>query len=113
MHEISIAGDLAQIVLKAAGDEHLEKVSRVSICFGALIQIVPDIFEFAFRECVRHTIADEAELSIEIVPVKMQCVTCGKNFKVKENLFRCSGCGSADLKIVQGKELFIKSMEGE
>jgi len=32
---------------------------------------------------------------------------------VKENRFACNICSSTDLGIIQGKELFIKSIEGE
>ncbi len=113
MHELRIAEDLGAIVLEAAGRENLSKVTKVNISFGQMIQIVPDIFEFAFREIVRNSVAERAELDIEIVPVKMKCMNCGRDFQVKENLFACNICHSTDLGIIQGKELFIKSIEGE
>jgi hydrogenase nickel incorporation protein HypA/HybF len=113
MHEIRIAEDLSSIVLETAKKKKLSKVTKVNISFGQLIQIVPDIFEFAFRETVRDSVAEDAEIDIEIVPVKMKCRNCGIGFLVKENLFACDNCNSTDLEIIQGKELFIKSMEGE
>jgi hydrogenase nickel incorporation protein HypA/HybF len=113
MHEIRIAEDLSAIVLEAAKQENLSKVTMVSISFGQLVQIVPAIFEFAFRESVRDSIAQDAELSLEIVPVKMKCTICGTDFQVKENHFACTDCGSTDLEIIHGKELFVKSIEGE
>jgi hydrogenase nickel incorporation protein HypA/HybF len=113
MHELKIAEDLSVIVIDTALDNKLSKVTKVNIIFGQLIQIVPDIFEFAFREIVRNSIAADAELNIDIVHVKMKCVNCGSAFLPKENLFACNICGSTDLEIIQGKELFIKSIEGE
>jgi hydrogenase nickel incorporation protein HypA/HybF len=113
MHEIRIAEDLSAIVLDAARKENLSKVTKVNISFGQMVQIVPDIFEFAFRETVRNSIARDAETDIEIIPVKMKCKNCGSDFQVKENLFACNECNSTDLEIIQGKELFIKSIEGE
>ena len=113
MHEIKIAEDLSLIVLGTARKENLLKVTKVNISFGQLIQIVPEIFEFAFRETVRDSVAQDAEVDIEIVPVKMKCKNCGIDFQVKANLFECIGCSSTDLEIIQGKELFIKSIEGE
>ncbi|MCX6335075.1 MAG: hydrogenase maturation nickel metallochaperone HypA [Bacteroidia bacterium] len=113
MHELKVAEDLSVIVLEAAKNGKLGKVSKVNILFGQLIQIVPDIFEFAFRECVRETVAENAEIDIEIIPVKMKCRGCGKDFRVMENRFVCEYCGSTDLEIISGKELFIKSIEGE
>jgi len=113
MHEISIAEDLTAIVLETAEKEHLVRVTRVSIIFGQLVQIVPDIFKFAFSETVRNTVANDAVVDIEIVPVMMICKNCGTGFQVKDNLFACHNCYSTDLEIVHGKELFIKSIEGE
>jgi hydrogenase nickel incorporation protein HypA/HybF len=113
MHELRIAEDLSTIVLQAAREENLVKVTRVNISFGQLVQIVPDIFEFAFRESVRDTLASAAEVNIEIVPVKMKCKSCGTDFQLADNNFACNVCGSADVSIINGKELFIKSIEGE
>jgi hydrogenase nickel incorporation protein HypA/HybF len=113
MHEFRIAEDLSAIVLDTALSNNLLRVTKVNIVFGQMVQIVPDIFEFAFREIVRNSIAESAELYIKIVPVKMKCMNCGNVFMVVENLFACNICSSADLEIVQGKELFIKSIEGE
>lgn len=113
MHEIRIAEDLSAIVLETARKENLSKVTKVNISFGQLVQIVPDIFEFAFRETVRNSVAQDAEVDIEMVPVKMKCMNCGSDFQVKENSFTCNICSSTDLGIIQGKELYIKSIEGE
>ena len=113
MHELKIAEDLSVIVLDTAFNNHLSKVTKINIIFGQMIQIVPDIFEFAFREIVRNSVAESAELNIKIIPVEMQCKNCGNAFLVAENCFTCSNCNSTDLDIIHGKELFIKSIEGE
>lgn len=113
MHEIKIAEDLSLIVLETANKEKLRKVTRVNISFGQLVQIVPDIFRFAFSETVKSSVAENAEVNIEIVPVKLKCMVCGDDFNINENLFACNKCGSTDVGIIQGKELFIKSIEGE
>jgi hydrogenase nickel incorporation protein HypA/HybF len=113
MHEISIASDLSSIVLETARNENLLRVTRVNISFGRLIQIVPDIFEYAFREAVRDSVAHEAELDIEVVEIKMRCLKCGNDFHLEDNRFFCNVCQSADIDIIHGKELFIKSIEGE
>jgi hydrogenase nickel incorporation protein HypA/HybF len=113
MHEIRIAQDLSKIMLEVAGNEKLSVVTKVNISFGELIQIVPDIFDFAFREAVRGTIASDAQTDIEIIRVKLKCRKCNSEIDLKENMFVCSRCSSADLDIIAGKEMFIKSIEGE
>lgn len=112
MHELRIAEDLTQIVLETARDSGLTEVTEVNIVFGKMVQIVPEIFDFAFRECARGTVAQNARVNIEIRSVSMRCRVCGNDFEVQENIFLCP-CGSSDLEIISGKELFIKSIEGE
>jgi hydrogenase nickel incorporation protein HypA/HybF len=113
MHEMRIAEDLSAIVLETAKKEKLLKVTKVNIVFGQMVQIVPLIFEYAFSEAVRNSVAEGAELDIEIAEVKMKCVVCGNDFQVNKNHFACSFCNSTELEIIKGKELFIKSIEGE
>jgi hydrogenase nickel incorporation protein HypA/HybF len=112
MHELRIAKDLSVIVIDTALVNNLSKITKVNITFGELIAIIPDGFEFAFREIVRNTIADEAKLDIEILPLKMKCMNCGIDFQPLDNNFSCHSCNSDNLSITQGKELFVKSIEG-
>jgi len=113
MHEIKIAEELSVIVIDKARETGLSVVEKVNVSFGQLVQIVPDIFEFAFREAVRGTIAAEAALDIEIIPLEMRCLSCGAEYTQAENLSSCRTCGSLEINVVHGKELFIKSIEGE
>jgi len=113
MHEIRIASDLSEIVLGAAAQGKLLKVTAVNVNFGQMVQIVPDIFESAFRAAVKDSIAQDAEINIEVIPVRLCCRLCSSDFELDENFFRCKVCGSSEIDIVNGKELFIKSIEGE
>jgi len=113
MHEIKIAEELSVIVVDKAREAGLSVVESVNISFGQLVQVVPDIFEFAFREAVRDTVAAEAELNIEIIPLEMKCLSCGADYNPAENCSSCSKCGALEITVVHGKELFIKSIEGE
>jgi hydrogenase nickel incorporation protein HypA/HybF len=113
MHELRIAEDLSSIVIETAIVNNLSKVTRVNIIFGQMIRIVPDIFEFAFRETVRDSIAENAELIIAVLPLKLKCSGCDREFQVDDNTFACKICSSTDIDIIQGEELYIKSIEGE
>jgi len=113
MHEIKIAEELSVIVIDKAREAGLLVVDRVNVTFGQLVQIVPEIFEFAFRETVRDTVAAEAALNIEIIPLEMRCLSCGAEYSPGEYSARCRACGAIDITVVHGKELFIKSIEGE
>lgn len=113
MHELRIAEDLSSIVLEAAADGKLLKVTKVNVTFGKMVQIVPDLFRAAFAEAVRDTPADHADVVIEIIPVRIRCRDCGNKSGESEYLYSCSCCSSTEFDIINGKELFIQSIEGE
>ncbi len=113
MHELRIAADLVEMVEGYATEAGLVAVTRVNLSFGQFIQIVPDLFEAAFREAATDTVASGAEISIEIIAPEMRCMVCGSLYIPSEDLNGCSVCGSSEIDIVHGKELFINSIEGE
>lgn len=113
MHEVSIVNDLFRIVLDVAENESLSRVDKVHFQLGGMMQIVPEIFRFAFDSAKEGTIAEQAELEIEFLPVKMKCRHCTFEFAPEKNHYSCPQCGGADSDLLQGKELFIKSIEGE
>ena len=113
MHEIQIAGELSVIVLEVAEREKLSVVTGVDIIFGKMIQVVPEIFEFAFRACVKDSIASDAKLNIEILPVRVRCMECDEEIDLTDFWFVCSKCNSTNLTMIQGKEMYVKSIEGE
>jgi len=113
MHELKIAEELIEIVLKVAESENLKKVTKVNIQFGKMIMIVPDVFRFIFESAVKVTIAKDAKLRLEILPVKFVCKKCKVETEIDDLLFVCSYCGSNDLELIQGRETIIKSIEGE
>jgi len=113
MHEIRIAEELSAIVTGTATGSGLKKVDRVNVCFGEFIQVVPEIFERAFREAVRETPAADALLEIEIIPAELRCIACGTMYNPDSEVYVCGACGSEEISVVHGKELFIKSIEGD
>jgi hydrogenase nickel incorporation protein HypA/HybF len=113
MHEIGIAGELARIVLSEAERNGLPKVTKVSVCFGEMVQVVPDIFRTVFSETVKNTVAEGSLVDIETVKIRVRCRSCGNEFPVSENDFRCNLCNSADVDLIHGNEVFVKSIEGE
>ena len=114
MHEIRIAQDMQKIILEVASEENLNKINTVNVQFGEMVHIVPDIFCFAFEETSRNSLSEGAELNIEIIPVKIRCINCLKEYEIsREGRFECINCGSVEIEIIRGKELLIKSIEGE
>jgi hydrogenase nickel incorporation protein HypA/HybF len=113
MHEIRLAAELAGIVTEVAVRENLSSVTRVNLQFGEMIRVAPDIFRFAFEEAVKGSCAEGSEIDIETVPITLRCRECGEETVIEDMEFRCSHCHSVDLDIIHGKEMILKSLEGE
>lgn len=113
MHETRIAIDLARIVIDVAKREGLIRVTQVNLQFGQMIQIVPEIFKFAFSEAIRNTVAEHSNVNLEILPIQLRCNNCKYEFNINNLSFKCIQCNSTNLEIVKGKEMLIKSIEGE
>ncbi|MGQ9620534.1 MAG: hydrogenase maturation nickel metallochaperone HypA [Bacteroidales bacterium] len=113
MHELGIAENLKAIVLEVAGKEKLSRVTKVNVSLGQMSQVVPELLETAFQIAMTDTIAENASLEMEIIPVRLKCSGCNAEFVLYENNFSCEHCGSQDVEIMSGTEMFIKSIEGE
>jgi len=115
MHEMSIVMSL----LKALEEKALEvrgtlegaRVEKISMRVGALSGVVPEALQFSFEVARRGTIFDGAVLEIEDVPLRGRCRACAKEFAIEDVIFACTACGSADVEIASGRELFIESFE--
>lgn len=114
MHEMSILSNVMDVVLDFAEKNNARKVVSVTLVVGELRDVVDDLMESCFRFLAHDTIAADARLTMEKVPLRAQCNECRLVFpasiKQPESLV-CPDCGSKSLHIRSGKEFLIKSIE--
>lgn len=114
MHEMSICGPLVDTVVKYAEQNGARKVVRVHLRIGELRDIVDDLMQGCFRYLARDTIASQAELVLEKVPLRAQCQACNLVFPAniwKRETLVCPDCGGTKLRIYSGKEFLIQGIE--
>lgn len=111
MHEISVAQSIINIAEANARRQNSNWIQTVKIRLGEFTTIVPDALEFAFEVARRGTLAQEATLEIEFVPMVTRCVLCGAvNDPVRQICLLCPQCG-LPLEIVSGEELQLEYIE--
>jgi hydrogenase nickel incorporation protein HypA/HybF len=112
VHELSIAQSLLDIVVQEAKRHGVERVIRVGVKVGTFSAVVPSALTFSFDLIKEDTVASQAELAIEEVPLMGRCQDCGQ---VLENLDSpiadCPNCGSKKIELTQGRELTIAFIE--
>jgi hydrogenase nickel incorporation protein HypA/HybF len=113
MHEIAIAESIIEIAEAKAREAKARSIRMIKLRLGEFTTIVQEALEFAFEVARQGTLASNARLEVESVPMVVQCVVCGIDTgSVTEMRFMCSQCGFP-LKIVSGEELQIEYIEVE
>ena len=113
MHELSVISSLFKIIEEVAEENHLTKITTVTLKLGKLQQIVPEMLTFAFETVSQGTKAEGARLNVEYAPITMRCNACQTQFIVEEHLYLCPACKQTDLTMLQGAEILLESLEGE
>ena len=111
MHELSLSGAIVNTVVKHAAGR---PVSVVSMRIGALRQVVPDTLEFYFEFVSRGTVCEGARLEQELVPARLRCASCQREWGIDLPIFMCPDCGSGgSVEVASGEEFEVESIEVE
>jgi hydrogenase nickel incorporation protein HypA/HybF len=113
MHETALALSILDIVVEKCRAAGGRTVDSVRIRIGKAAGVLPDALEFAFEAAKATTVAEQARLVIEPVPVGGICNECKKPFSVDDAqfIFSCPLCGSKSFEIKTGREMEIVDME--
>ena len=113
MHEFSVVQSLLGLIERYANENGARSVTKVVVQIGVLSGVEPHLLELAFNTFKEGTIAQDAELVMEIEPLKLACLDCGREFVKEELSAVCPGCGSSNTEITGGKDMYLKSLEME
>ncbi len=113
MHELSLCESVMDILGEQARQAGAGRVRSVRLVIGELSGVVEDAMRFAFEVVSKGTIADGAELIIEMRPITARCRGCGGEFTVEGYAFTCALCGGPDIEIVSGRELMVDEVDLE
>ena len=114
MHEASIALSIIDIVQAKCMEEGCHSVDSIRLRIGRAAGILPEALVFAFDASKDTTLAKNAKLVIESVPVGGTCNSCKKEFESPDNaqyVLSCPHCGSLSYEITRGREMEILDME--
>ncbi|MEJ2684461.1 MAG: hydrogenase maturation nickel metallochaperone HypA [Candidatus Sulfobium sp.] len=112
MHEASIALSLLEIAAGECGKNGYGRIDCINIKVGRASGVMPDALLFAFDAIKEGSVAQNAVLHIEEVPVSGRCGDCGKEFSVEEEYVLCCPlCGGGSFTVTSGREMDIIDME--
>ncbi len=111
VHEMSIAVNVLEQVLAHAGEQGAERVAEVELAIGRMQMVVPEALAMSWEAVRTESIAAGAELKMVEVPALAECRRCGRRFEPDVDYsFACPECGQADVRIIDGNEIILRSV---
>jgi hydrogenase nickel incorporation protein HypA/HybF len=110
VHELSLSSAIVNTVVKHAAGR---RVSSVHLRIGGLRQVVPDTLDFYFEIVARGTVCEGARLEQELIPARLRCGGCEREWDIDLPIFRCETCGGADVEVASGNEFEVESIDVE
>jgi len=111
VHELHLAEDVLEKIKAEAKTLGLSKVTYAKVKIGESRVTDPPEFKEIFSTISAGSAADGMELDLEILPLKALCSDCKKSFNPKVLRLDCPQCGSTNIQISSGKELFVESLK--
>jgi len=111
MHELSVCQALLDQVQNVAASHGARSVSRIVLRIGPLAGVEPQLLQQAFPIARAGTVAANAVLEIEGLPIRVRCERCGAETDAAANRLLCGRCGDWHTKLVSGDELMLASVE--
>ncbi len=113
MHELPTVTGLLDTLLSEARQNHIHKVTTVTIRIGELSDMVDECIQLYFDLAAEGTVCEGATLIFEHEPAQLYCPTCGREFPHTDS-FTCPDCGAmGSLKRGTGSGCVLETFQGE
>jgi hydrogenase nickel incorporation protein HypA/HybF len=113
MHELSLVTNILEIAEASAVKEGASAIRTIALRVGAFSSVDAGALEFAFEAAKHGTMAENAQLELEIVPVKAYCEACKLEFELDNpfGIALCPKCQQPTAAIQRGEELEVRFLE--
>lgn len=96
MHEMSLVRPVVETVLEACEGQPVRRVASVHLTIGEAHDVIDEYVPGLFRHLARGTVAADAEVIIQKVPLRVRCGQCGEVFGAdlySRQAWVCPECG--------------------
>lgn len=111
VHELSVCQAMVTQVETIARAHGARGVRCVYLRIGPLSGIEPQLLAQAFPLACAGTVAQQADLCIETLPLRVHCDTCGEESPALPNRLVCGVCGDWHTHLISGDELLLTGVE--
>ena len=111
MHELSVCLSLLREVERIARENKARRVTKIAVTVGPLSGVEPDLLRNAYPLAVAGTLAEAAELVIDVSDIVVRCSVCDAESPARPNRLVCGECGDYRTNLVSGDEMILQSLE--
>jgi len=111
MHELSVCLSLLQQVEQIARERNATQVMKITLSIGPLSGVEPELLRHAYPMAAAGTVAENAELIMEIADIVVHCSQCDSETTVSPNKLLCGSCGDFRTRVISGDELTLLRVE--
>ena len=111
MHELAVCQDIIAQVENIAREHKAQAVYQVTVEIGPLSGVEAALLKAAFPIASAGTLAENAKLEINDIPVKVKCRSCGETSAATTNNLTCRHCGNWQTDVISGDEMLLKRIE--
>jgi hydrogenase nickel incorporation protein HypA/HybF len=113
MHELSVCQALIGQVERVARESDARRVLNIYVSVGPLSGVEPKLLEHAYPLAAAGTVAQDARLVIESVPVQVRCRKCRAETPALANRLLCGACNDWQVDVIAGDEMLLQRVEIE
>ncbi len=108
MHELSTMVRLVSLALEAASREGGGHITSMEVSVGEMSGILEYYLRQYFPQAAKGTAAEGAELTVNMVPVKVCCLECGEVYEPRAETNRvCPNCSSPKGRVIAGRDVVL------
>jgi hydrogenase nickel incorporation protein HypA/HybF len=111
MHELAVCQDIIAQVEQLAIEHKAKAIHSINLEIGPLSGVEAALLQAAFPIASAGTVAENAQLEINAIPVTVNCNMCHKQSEAVPNKLICEHCGSWQTLLVSGDEMLLKRIE--
>lgn len=113
MHELSVCQALVRQLTEIAQREDAARITKVVVQIGPLSGVEAQLLRQAYPIASAGTVAANAELVLERLPIRVRCETCGAETDASANRLLCGVCGDYHTQMLSGDEMLLAQVELE
>lgn len=113
MHEYSIVQALLTQCEDIARENEAESVTKIIVKIGKMSGVEPHLLEIAFNTFKEKTVCDGADFVMKVQPLTIECNQCKTVTVLEEIYYKCPECDSLDVKVIDGEDMFLMTLEME